>query len=370
MFGAFTLENDVDIQAGLWLGSSGVFNKTGTGRLSVEGVGLVHSGGIIDIQQGTFAVVGGPNGNPVQGATLVLDGGTLSLEAATGAPVYDNPLSVTNRGGLLSVGAPSVTLGSSINGITLQGAGLEVDTSPSGVANHLTIAGNIIGAGQTITAQGTGALTLAGVSTVSSATAHASFLEVNGTLNSDTVTIDTAGMLGGHGTINGSVSLLDHAILAPSGSSASLAGSALTLLGPVKFMTSDTEFSVNIAGSSSGQFDQVVFGDNLSIQGNLIVNDINGPLAPGSKLWIMDGLPGSSPETGEFFYNGALLQSGSEFTLADGATYQIDYNLPGDPAGTGNDVVLTAVPEPACAPLLAGALLLLVRRRRNMCSSC
>jgi hypothetical protein len=257
-----------------------------------------------------------------------------------------------------------VTLGSTANGVTLQG-GFEIDTSPSGIANHLTVAGNITGAGQSITAHGTGALTLAGVSTVSATSVHASFLEVNGTLNSDTVTIDTAGMLGGHGTISGSVSLLDHAILAPSGGSTTSAGSTLSLLGPVKFMSLDTGFLVNVAGGDSGQYDQVVFGDSLSIQGNLVVNDINGPLAVGSKLWIMDGLPGSSPVSGQFLYNGALLQGGSEFTLADGTIYQINYNLPGDPAGTGNDVLLTAVPEPACTSLFASALLLLVRRSRN-----
>lgn len=367
--GTFTLENDLDINAQYLMSQAPapVLVKTGTGRLSVEGAGVLAPGATIKVQQGVFAVEGTLNVTPDGTVNFALDGGTLSLEAASGSPVYDTTLAVTNRGGTLAVGAPSATLGSSANGVTLQG-GLEIDTSPSTIANHLIIAGNITGPGQAITVHGTGALTFAGVSTVSATTAHASFLEVNGTLNSDTVTIDTAGMLGGHGTINGSVSLLDHAILAPSGSSASLAGSTLTFLGPVKFMNSDTEFSVNTAGSSSGQFDQVVFADNLSIQGNLIVNDINGPLAPGSKLWIMDGLPGSSPETGEFFYNGALLQSGSEFTLADGATYQIDYNLPGDPAGTGNDVVLTAVPEPAFIPSFAGALLLLARRRRNVCS--
>jgi len=364
LFGTFTLENDIDIHVGLWLGSGGIFNKTGTGRLSAEDLGNVRSGGIIDIQQGVFAVVGSSTLNPVDGTNLVVDSGTLSLEAASGSPAYDNALLVTSRSGLLSVGAPSATLGSIANGVTLQG-GLTIDTSPSGIANHLTIAGNISGAGQTITAQGTGALTLAGVSTVSTTTAHASFLEVNGTLNSDTVTIDTGGMLGGHGTINGSVSLLDHAVLAPAGSSTSSAGSMLTLLGPAKFTSPDTAFSVNVAGGNAGQYDQVVFSDSLSIQGNLIVNDINGLLAPGSKLWIMDGLPGSSPVTGQFLYNGTLLQSGSEFTLPDGTTYQIDYNIPGDPAGTGNDVVLTTAPEPACTSLLAGTLLLLVRRRRN-----
>lgn len=368
--GAFTLENDIDIHARAFWGWNAIFNKTGTGRLSVEGVGIVDPQGIIDVQQGIFAVVGTATSNPIDRASLALDGGTLSLEAASGTPVYDNPLSVTNRGGLLAVGAPSVTLGSSANGVTLQGAGLQIDTSPSGVGNHLTIAGNISGAGQAITVHGTGALTLAGQSTVAVTTAHASFLEVNGVLNSDTVTIDTAGMLGGHGTISGSVSLLDRAILAPSWSSTNSAGSTLTFLGPVTFISPDTGFSVKVAGADPALYDQVNFGDSLSIQGNLIVDDINGPLAPGSKLWIMDGLIGSSPVSGQFLYNGALLQSGTEFTLSDGTTYEIDYNLPGDPAGTGNDVVLTAVPEPACAPLLAGALMLLARRKRIAWSGC
>src|SRR6185437_2167672 len=177
----------------------------------------------------------------------------------SGSPVYDNPLLVTSHGGILAVGAPSATFGSSANGVTLLG-GLEVDTSPSDVANHLTIAGNVAGAGQSITVHGAGALTLAGVSTVSATTAHASFLEVNGVLNSDTVTIDAAGMLGGHGTINGSVSLLDRAIIAPSGSSTTAIGSRLALLGPVKFMTPDTIFSVNVAGVNPPLYDQVTFG--------------------------------------------------------------------------------------------------------------
>lgn len=369
--GTFTLENDLDITAQNLMsqGPAPVLIKTGTGRLSVEGKGVLAPGATIEIQQGVFAVDGTLNVTPAGTVSFALDGGTLSLEAASGSPVYDTTLSVSSHGGILAVAAPSATFGSSANGVTLLG-GLQIDTSPSGVGNHLTIAGNISGAGQTITVQGAGALTLAGQSTVAATTAHDSFLEVNGVLNSDTVTIDTGGLLGGHGMVSGSVSLLDHAILAPSGGSTSSAGSALTLLGPVKFISPDTGFSVNAAGGNSGQYDQVVFGDRLSIQGNLIVDDINGPLAPGSKLWIMDGLIGSSPVSGQFLYNGALLQSGTEFTLSDGTTYEIDYNRPGDPAGTGNDVVLTAVPEPACAPLLAGALMLLARRKRIAWSGC
>jgi hypothetical protein len=119
-----------------------------------------------------------------------------------------------------------------------------------------------------------------------------------------------------------------------------------------------TEFIVDIAGTVPGvQYDQLVVLDGITHSsytntfGILTVN-LNYGVALGDRFLIMDnrsagaidGILNSLPE-GTIFY-------------ANGIPLQISYV-----GGDGNDVTLTAVPEPALLSILLAMPMILVRRR-------
>jgi len=89
---------------------------------------------------------------------------------------------------------------------------------------------------------------------------------------------------------------------------------------------------------------------------------------PTDQFWIIDGGVGSAPVAGKLSFAGVPLNDNDTFTTVNGITYKINYNLAGDPLGTGNDVVLTttAVPEPATIGLAGLAVVGLLSRRRRI----
>jgi autotransporter-associated beta strand protein len=111
--------------------------------------------------------------------------------------------------------------------------------------------------------------------------------------------------------------------------------------------------------ASSTGYDQVNVTGSVTLTGTvqLALNLGVTNLADTFTLILNDGTDAVS---GRFTYAGTTLNEGTQFQ-AGGQAFQISYV-----GGTGNDVVLTAVPEPANAGLLLlGALALAARRRRR-----
>ncbi|MBX2851485.1 MAG: PEP-CTERM sorting domain-containing protein [Phycisphaeraceae bacterium] len=115
----------------------------------------------------------------------------------------------------------------------------------------------------------------------------------------------------------------------------------------------DGALEIELAGLLEGEFDRLLIQGDAALDGTLTVDVLTG-FTPdlGDTFEILD-IAGTL--TGQF----AGLDEGALLPAVDGAQFQISY-LGGD----GNDVVLTAVPEPGTLALLGlGGFTLLLRRR-------
>lgn len=309
---------------------------------------------------------------------LVFNGGTLRYTGAAAS---------SNRG--FTIGANGGTLDASGSG-ALNFTGGQIFLSGSNTARSFTLAGTHAGAntlGGSLGDNGTGATSLVksgsgtwvltGSSTYSGGTLiNAGTLLVNNPTGSGTgtgsVVVQTAGKLGGNGTISGAVSV--EGTLAPGNSIESLSTGALTI-------TSTGTLDIEL-GRSSG----TPVSDRVKVTG--VVS-----LASGAnlKLTLYSGL--TSPQDGDLFFlvdndgsdavSGVFTKlNGINTTLSEGSVFtwnswqwQISYEANvGTAAFTGgNDVAilaLAAVPEPGAWSLaaFAGAALLIFRRRRSRMS--
>jgi T5SS/PEP-CTERM-associated repeat protein len=119
----------------------------------------------------------------------------------------------------------------------------------------------------------------------------------------------------------------------------------------------DSELHIELAGTALGEFDQLVVSGDLSLNGELIVSQINGfSISDGDQFLIADV---ASTLVGQFssLAEGDLVSSFGSHDLF--VTYA---------AGDGNDVALialSAVPEPSAAIAIAFAALLMTRRRKR-----
>jgi hypothetical protein len=98
----------------------------------------------------------------------------------------------------------------------------------------------------------------------------------------------------------------------------------------------DTFYVIDLVNASAPLMGQMVYGTTYDDSGNI--------LTPGSPL-----------------ANNAIFTDATS-----GVQFRINYNLAGDPLGSGKDVALTVVPEPSSIALLALAAMIPLRRRRRV----
>jgi len=312
---------------------------------------------VTSAQAATIDVASASNGNNARLGTLAM--GDASVLKVTGSTLASN--------------APySLTLGAT----TLTG-NATFDVANNGAGDGTLALGNITGTASNVNKTNNGILLLAGsgTSTFGIGTVNAGLLRVNTHLSATILSINSGGALGGKGTIDGPVNIASGGMLAPSQRAGGLIGGPLTITGPITLADNTSSLGILLASPAAPGigYDQIAFGNTALLGGaNLLLND--STYAPnavkGDSFWIMDGTTGSTPVGGELSYAGLPLADSSSFTGPNGISYEINYNVTGDPNASGHDVLLTsetnAVPEPASLSLLGlGAIGLLSRRRRR-----
>jgi autotransporter-associated beta strand protein len=312
-----------------------------TGTVTVSGTGnlAVSTGGIILAQ---FAGIG--TGIPGSSTgTLNINGGTVTL---SGGNITDGGGASTLQlsGGTLDMGGMSI--GSALNPI-------DTLTLASGTLKNV---GQINGGGA-ITKTSTGTLTIDGSNTYSGGTTVAAGkLLAEGSLLSF-VTVNNNATLGGNGSIGG-------LNVQPGGTlSTGDSPGKLTVNGNATLSGTDA-VEINNATAGTGYDQLVVNGstNTVSLAGTLALTVSPSYTPAGDAVWIVVNNTSTN-------LNGTF--DPTVPGLPDG--WQVLYNVNYDPVtpnltpGSGNDVAIVAVPEPATLLMLimAAGLGLMFRRTRD-----
>lgn len=334
------------------------------GALTVAG-NITEIGGARGITKTGNCIVILTGNNSFSGGTTITQG-TLQMGSATALGAATAPLTVS--GGTLDLGGNNLTVGS------LAGTGGTITNNTAGAMLTLTVSGTantsysgVIQNGAAIsvglTKQGNGVLTLTGTSSYTGATTvSGGTLVMNGSLSGSSVTV-SGGTLKGTGSILAGVEL-NSGTIAPGNSPGILTVGSTNLNGG----TLAIEMAGNTPGNTASSYDQLAVTGFLALTAPVALTldfSTYNPVDNVDAFTIVsnDGFGDITllGDNARFFYNGMRLDEGTLFTATSGAftqTFSISYI-----GGTGNDVVLSAVPEPGTIATLLGGLAVLAARR-------
>jgi autotransporter-associated beta strand protein len=303
----------------------------------------------ITFEEGTVTLAGtaapilkisGPGGITIN-STI---NGTTTFDSSLGTVLLPDNLDIawTNNSSQDFVVASGVKIGDK-GTMTLGGSG---SGTISGIISQASGSGAHQGA---LVKTGAGTFTLTGANTYSGSTngttVSAGTLLVNNTTGSGTgtgaVTVNSTGTLGGSGTISGTVTLNNSATInggATSGAIGTLTTGALTL-------NNTSILSVDMTSAPSSDTIRVIGGISLATTSVLQLNITNGTTFTAGQVFTLFDNDASDPILGTFS------NAPTGMDIINGYAWFVSYT-----GGTGNDFILTAVPEPST--WLAGALVL------------
>jgi fibronectin-binding autotransporter adhesin len=263
------------------ISGSGALRQAGTGTTTLTGTNA-YTGGTT-ISAGTLQVGNGGTTGTL-GIGGVVNNGTLTFNRSDAVSVIGDisgtgAVNQLGTGTTVLAGANTYTGGTTISAGTLQvGNGGTTGSLAGNVTNNaslvfegsgnLDFAGAISGTGR-LTKTGSGALTLSGTNTYSGATSvRAGALVVNGSLGNTAVSVDSGAILGGIGTIAGSVNIASGGRVAPGASTPTLTAGSFNP-GTFALVTRGGTLTVghNTAAGSSfdGGFGTLTIGGDLRL---------------------------------------------------------------------------------------------------------
>ena len=346
------------------LNGTGTFNHN-SGSTNVNGIyaGRDSGTGLITIADGTFTVRG----------PLFL-GGDSTTSAGTGSATVNQSGGAASVGGAFVVGIAANHTGTyNLSGGTVTHTGSDTSIGESGTGT-MTIA-----AGASLTDTSTGQF-FVGRNNNSSGS-----LTVNGTLtksgssnpirvgNGDTGGIDNTnapGLLVGSGSIvsEGGVRIGSHGTIS-AGTTTAIA--TLSVTGNLAFSSGGT-LQANIDGTGTNDIINVT--GSVDLTGATLAGtwQTGSSIGPTSRYWLIlndgtDAITGTFANTTMVSAFSSLYPTASGFITLGGQEFAVFYNADHatNSLTTGNDLLLSAVPEPSAAALLLVAGLGMVRRRRS-----
>ncbi len=311
-----------NVSGGSWTSAGQLqIGNTGNGTLNLSGTGAVSAASVVLASaaagRGVANLTGGvlSTANLTEGAgngTVTFNGGTLRL---TG-----------NQTALFN--------GFESGDVTLVSSGGTIDTQSFTVATGLGLSGN-----GSLTKQGSGSLTLAGINTYAgNTTVSAGTLLVDGTLVNSQTTVRSGATLGGSGQL-GSILLEDGGTLAPGSSPGTLTASSLV-------WNSGGSMMIEL-GTDAANSDDLDLGDFLRGTGtNFNFTFVDNGWVIGQTYTLLT------------FTNTTFTLGDFGFTNGGGfdGTFSLD----------ATTLKFTIIPEPSTAALLLLALAAAVFLRRRM----
>lgn len=364
-----TQESLTILSGGLGFGLNNTTSSINTTvyQVVIGGSTVIHTGGAVYLNR--KAGLKGPEGEEVEGVfdfgDVQMQGGTFSVLSGSGNSGSANGTVNTVLIRSLSGSSGSITSTSTNSGLaegilriygsdqTVYGGTI---SAGSGASNriHLIMAGT--GrleltatndySGQTVIESGT--LVLSGNGSINESSEIR--IEGGGFIHNSSVAVAPeiiweGGTVGGNGLISGNLTASGTAgkFLSPGNSNGQL-----TISGDVE-LDGNTTLQINLSGPVAGvSYDQLLVGGLLTLNGAAL--ELTLDFNP--DLWSTFDIAGFNSLDGTF----AGLNQGDTFWV-NGSQFQIDY--------AAESIVLTAIPEPASAAALIGALaaLMLLRRR-------
>ncbi len=308
---------------------SGGILQLGNGSVggSIASANIINSGTLVTNHANDFVVFGGISGS---GRFVQNGSGKVTL---TGNNTYTGVTAIND--GTLEIGNGGVSGLLGTGNVTNFGA-LRINHS-----DDLLLGNTIAGTGA-VQQNGTGKTTLSAFSAYTGATlVNSGTLLVTGSIGASTVSVNSAGTLGGTG-VTGAVNVVGGTI-APGVGIGTLSTGALSLNS-----LSTVKFELAVAGTvGSGINDLLSIGGNLTLDGTLQVTEMPGFTEGTYRLANYTGI----------LTNNVLGLETSFLTAHPGSS--IDTSI-------ANQVNLVVVPEPASlASLLAGLGVLFLRRKRG-----
>lgn len=321
------------------------------------GFGIVENGNVVRYTAASDLAANSSDGNTnfkTSGSLTMTAGAHVARSLSIDTSAQAGNMNLTGASLTFLSGTPGAILFSGSNDYTITGG--TVGSNGSELIVHqmgtgvLTIGSQLMGTSGAFMKNGSGTVRLTGTSAFAGPTyVSQGTLLIDGTNARSTVTVNDGATIGGSGSA-GDVTVLAGGILNPG----SLSGRNFTMSSLVLNEGSSSFFKID--GSTGGAFDSITVSGSILLAGTLTL-DFGSLLANGDSLDLFTATSAS----GAFSSIEAVgLYSG---TFVDGVLDTGNQVLTFDSA-TG---VLTAVPEPSVAFLLAGAGmgLLFFRRRRQ-----